>query len=128
MNRYQQLANTGAIAELQVKEKEQAFTAQARLKGAEATLDPSAAPVAIATERARGEATPSHIEQRTKEPAKRANRNPKPNQPRCERTNKLGLNLRRLFCPRVRHHPETDLRNASQVVRPGEAIAQIAPQ
>jgi len=36
MNRYQQLANTGAIAE-QVKEKEQAFTAQARLKGAEAT-------------------------------------------------------------------------------------------
>jgi len=50
MNRYQQLANTGAIAELQVKEKEQAFTAQARLKGAEA-LDPSAAPVAIATER-----------------------------------------------------------------------------
>jgi len=57
------------------KEKEQAFiAAQARLKGAEA-LDPSAAPVAIATERtqerARGEATPSHIEQRTKEPAKR---------------------------------------------------------
>jgi len=90
MNRYQQLANTGAIAELQVKEKEQAFiAAQARLKGAEATLDPSAAPVAIATERierARGEATPSHIEQRTKEPAKRANRNPKPNQPRCGRT------------------------------------------
>jgi len=39
MNRYQQLANTGAIAELQVKEKEQAFiAAQARLKGAEATL------------------------------------------------------------------------------------------
>jgi len=38
MNRYQQLANTGAIAELQVKEKEQAFiAAQARLKGAEAT-------------------------------------------------------------------------------------------
>jgi len=27
MNRYQQLANTGAIAELQVKEKEQAFIA-----------------------------------------------------------------------------------------------------
>jgi len=38
MNRYQQLANTGAIAELQVKEKEQAFiAAQARLKGAEAS-------------------------------------------------------------------------------------------
>jgi len=70
MNRYQQLANTGAIAE-QVKEKEQAFiAAQARLKGAEATLDPSAAPVAIATERiaqerARGE-TPATLNKERK--------------------------------------------------------------
>jgi len=68
------------------------------------------------------EAAPSHIEQRTKEPAKRANRNPKPNQPRCGRTQQIGIE---------RCAPESGIilkldRN-SQVVRPGEAIAQIAP-
>lgn len=63
MKRYQQLANTGAIAQLQVKTKEQAFkVAQAKLKQAQASLNPSDATVAIATERiaqekARGLAT-----------------------------------------------------------------------
>ncbi len=63
LKRYQQLGNTGAIAQLQIKEKEQASkAAQARLERAKATLNPSAAPVAIATERiaqqrARGSAT-----------------------------------------------------------------------
>lgn len=49
---YQHLASTGAIAQLQIEEKKQAFiAAQARLERAKATLNPSAAPVAIATER-----------------------------------------------------------------------------
>jgi len=69
MNRYQQLANTGAIAELQVKRT--SIHCGASEKGAEATLDPSAAPVAIATERiaqerARGEATPATLNKERK--------------------------------------------------------------
>ena len=63
LKRYQQLGNTGAIAQLQIKEKEEAFkAAQARLQRAKAGLNPSAATVAIAQERiaqeqARGEST-----------------------------------------------------------------------
>lgn len=63
MAQYQQLANTGAIANLQIKQKEQVFKAAlARLEQAKAALNPSAAPVAIANERiaqerARGQST-----------------------------------------------------------------------
>ena len=52
MNRYQQLGNTGAIAILQIKDKEQAFKAAvARLERAEAGLNPSDANMAIVQER-----------------------------------------------------------------------------
>lgn len=63
LKRYQQLGNTGAIAALQIKEKEQAFKAAlARLERTKATLNPTTALVTIATERiaqerARGEST-----------------------------------------------------------------------
>jgi multidrug efflux pump subunit AcrA (membrane-fusion protein) len=63
MKQYQQLANTGAIATLQITEKEEAFkAAQARLERAKASLNPSGASVTMATERiaqerARGEST-----------------------------------------------------------------------
>ncbi len=51
LQQYQQLANTGAIASLQIEEKKQAFiAATARLERVKASLNPSAAPVAIATE------------------------------------------------------------------------------
>ena len=52
MNRYQQLGNTGAIAILQIKDKEQAFKAAvARLERAKAGLNPSDANMAIVQER-----------------------------------------------------------------------------
>jgi multidrug resistance efflux pump len=70
LKRYQQLGNTGAIAQLQIKEKQQAFkAAQARLQRAKATLNPSGAPVTIATERiaqekARGESSLATLNKR----------------------------------------------------------------
>ncbi|MHC5720800.1 MAG: HlyD family secretion protein, partial [Nostoc sp.] len=52
LKRYKQLGNTGAIAVLEIKEKEQAFkVATARLERAKAGLNPSDANVAIAQER-----------------------------------------------------------------------------
>ncbi|WP_341768575.1 hypothetical protein, partial [Escherichia coli] len=63
LKRYQQLGNTGAIAQLQIKEKEQAFkAAKAILERTKTGLNPSDATVAIAVERiaqekARGEFT-----------------------------------------------------------------------
>ncbi|MEH2251714.1 hypothetical protein [Nostoc sp.] len=51
MNRYQQLGNTGAIAILQIQEKEQAFKAAvARLERAKTGLNPSDANMAIVQE------------------------------------------------------------------------------
>jgi HlyD family secretion protein len=135
MNRYQQLANTGAIAELQVKEKEQAFiAAQARLKGAEASLNPSAAPVAIATERiaqerARGEATLATLnkERKNLQSAQIEIQNQISRDVR--ELQQIGIELSKTFilAPESGIILKLDLRNASQVVRPGEAIAQIAP-
>ncbi len=49
--RYEKLANTGAISQFQIREKEAAFkTAQARLKRAQTALNPSNANVEIARE------------------------------------------------------------------------------
>lgn len=135
MKRYQQLANTGAIAELQVKEKEQALkVAQSRLRGARAALNPSVAPVVIATEqiaqeRARGLATLATL---NKEQANLIQR-------QVEIQNQLNRDRRELeqiaieLSRTVIRTPDSgtifklDLRNRGQVVRPGESIAQIAP-
>lgn len=63
LKQYQQLAATGAVPQLKIEEKKQEFkAAQAKLERAKATLNPSAASVAIATEqiaqdKARGEST-----------------------------------------------------------------------
>lgn len=135
MKRYQQLANTGAIAELQVKEKEQAFkAAQAKLKGTKASLNPSAAPVAIATERiaqerARGKATLATLN-REREQLQST---------QVEIQNQLITNMKELqqigielgktviVAPTDGTILKLDLRNPGQVVNPGESIAQIAP-
>lgn len=73
MKRYRELANTGAIATLQIKEKEQAFKAAvARLLRAKAGLNPNDPNVAIATERiaqeeARGESTLATLNKKLQE-------------------------------------------------------------
>ena len=135
MKRYQELANTGAIASLQVKEKEQAFKAAlARLKRAKATLNPSTAPVKIATEqiaqeRARGESTLATLNKEREELIQR----------RIEIEKQLNSDFKQLQQTEIELNksivkaPETgtilklELRNPGQVVRPGDPIAQIAP-
>ncbi len=133
--RYQHLASTGAIATLQVKEKEQAFIAAlARLERTKAALNPSAAPVTmaqerIAQERARGESTLATLNKERDELIRR----------QVEIQNQLRADARELqqissdLKKRVVKAPSSgiilklDLRNKSQVVRPGESIAEIAP-
>ena len=135
LKRYQRLANTGAIATLQVKEKEQAFiAAQARLKGAQAGLNPSAAPVAIATEqiareRARGLATLATLNKEREQLQST----------RTEIQNQVGNNVKELqrieielgktaiVAPTDGTILKLELRNFGQVVSPGTSIAQIAP-
>lgn len=135
MRQYQQLANTGAIAQLQIKEKEEAFkAAQARLERVKAALNPSAAQVAIAAERiaqekAKGESTLATLNkeresllQRKVELQNQTNRDARDLQ-------QIGIELNKAVVrtPVDGIILKLELRNTGQVVRPGEAIAQIAP-
>ena len=135
MKRYQQLANTGAIAQLQVKTKEQAFkVAQAKLKQAQAGLNPSDATVAIATERiaqekARGLATLATL--------KKERENLQSTQIELQNSlsrdtkdlQQIGTELSKtlILAPTDGTILKLELRNAGQVVKPGEAVASIAP-
>jgi HlyD family type I secretion membrane fusion protein len=135
MQQYKRLANTGAIAQLQIKEKEEAFkAAQARLERAKVTLNPSAATVAIARERiaqerARGESTLATLNkerenllQRQVEIQNQLNRDTRDLQQIEIEVNKTAVKA-----PADGIILKLELRNSGQVVRPGEAIAQIAP-
>ncbi len=135
MAQYQQLRNTGAVAQLQIKEKEEAFkAAQARLERTQAALNPSTASVAIATEqiaqaRARGESTLATLNKERESLLQR----------QVEIQNQINRDTRELqqleieLSKTVIRSPASGtilklaLRNPSQVVRPGDAIAQIAP-
>ncbi|MDZ8109666.1 MAG: HlyD family efflux transporter periplasmic adaptor subunit [Nostoc sp. DedQUE12a] len=133
--RYQQLGKTGAIATLQIKEKEQNFKAAvARLERFKAELNPIDANVAIATERiaqekARGESTLANLNQELQELIRR----------RVEIQNQISaaqMELQQVSTElqkTIIRTSETgtilklELRNSGQVVRVGDAIAQIAP-
>lgn len=135
LKRYQLLGNTGAISKLQIKEKEQAFkVAQARLQRAKSRLNPSAATVAIAQERiaqerARGKSTLATLNKEREELIRR----------QVEIQNHISSDRKELkqveteLQKTIIRTPETgtilklQLRNLGQVVRPGQAIAQIAP-
>ncbi|QLE57983.1 biotin/lipoyl-binding protein [Nostoc sp. TCL26-01] len=133
--RYQQLGKTGAISTLQIKEKEQNFKAAvARLEGFNAELNPVDANVAIATERiaqekAKGESTLANLNQELQELIRR----------RVEIQNQISADQMELqqvsteLQKTIIRSSETgtilklELRNSGQVVRVGDAIAQIAP-
>lgn len=135
MSQYQQLANTGAIAGLQIKEKEQAFiAAQAKLEGAKATLNPSAAAVAVAQERisqerARGKVALATLDKERDVLLQR----------QIVLQNEINRNVKELrqvetdLKKTVFRSPDSgkilklDLRNPGQVVSVGQPIAQIAP-
>ncbi|MFE1744994.1 HlyD family secretion protein [Coleofasciculus sp. H7-2] len=135
MNQYQQLANTGAIAQLQIKEKEEAFkAAQARLQRAKATLNPSGAPVAIANERiaqerAKGESTLATLNKERKTLIQRQIEIQNQLNGDARELKQIGMELQKsvIRAPASGTILKLELRNASQVVRPAEPIAQIAP-
>ncbi|MEH2382656.1 MAG: HlyD family efflux transporter periplasmic adaptor subunit [Nostoc sp.] len=132
---YEQLGNTGAIATLEIKEKEQAFkAATARLENAKAGLNPSDANVAIAQERiaqelTKGESTLAQLNKEEEEIIRR----------QVEIQNQISSaqqDLKQIFTELQKTVIRTseagtilklELRNAGQVVRPGDVIAQIAP-
>ncbi|MEP0856447.1 HlyD family efflux transporter periplasmic adaptor subunit [Trichocoleus sp. DQ-U1] len=135
MNQYQQLANTGAIAQLQIKEKEEAFkAAQARLQRAKATLNPSAAPVVIANERiaqerATGESTLATLNKERKTLIQRQIEIQNQLNSDTRELKQIGMELQKsvIRAPASGTILKLELRNASQVVRAAEPIAQIAP-
>ncbi|MCC5615858.1 HlyD family efflux transporter periplasmic adaptor subunit [Nostoc sp. CHAB 5836] len=135
LKRYQQLGNTGAIAILQIKEKEQAFKAAiARLERAKAGLNPSDANVAIAQERisqesTKGESTLAQLNKEKEEIIRR----------QVEIQNQISSaqqELKQVFTELQKTIIRTseagtilklELRNTGQFVRSGDVIAQIAP-
>lgn len=135
LQQYQQLNNTGAIAQLQIKEKEQAFkAAQAKLERAKAALNPSAAAVKIAIERiaqekARGETTLARLNKQRDELIQRQveiNNQLSRDQKELQQINSE-LNKSVIKAPVTGTLLKLNLRNPSQIVRAGETIAQIAP-
>ncbi|MEH1839952.1 MAG: HlyD family efflux transporter periplasmic adaptor subunit [Nostoc sp.] len=132
---YEQLGNTGAIADLEIKEKEQAFkAATARLDNAKAALNPSNANVAIAQERisqelTKGESTIAQLNKEKEELIRR----------QVEIQNQISSaqqELKQVFMELQKTVIRTSeggtilqlvLRNTGQVVRVGDAITQIAP-
>jgi HlyD family type I secretion membrane fusion protein len=132
---YQQLVESGAVSQLQFQQKQQAVkAAQARLEGVQASLNPSAANVAIASERiaqekATGEATTATLNQERVALI----------QQQIELQNQLERDVRQLqqveidlkqtiiVAPTDGTILKLNLRNSSQTVQPGTEIAQIAP-
>lgn len=136
MQRYQQLANTGAISQLQLEEKQSAVrTAQAQVTRAQAALNPSAAPVTIAQRQitqaqSQGRATVATLnreqellQQQRSEIQAQLIRDQKELQ-------QVERNLERSVIRATADGVilQLNLRNANQVVQAGDAIAEIAPE
>ena len=135
MEQYQHLASTGAVAQLQIKEKEQAFkAAQAKLERSQASLNPSAQGIAIAKERIaqeriRGEITLASLNKERELLLQR----------QIAIQNDINYNLKELrqveteLKKTVLQSPDSgkilklELTNPGQVVSVGQPIAQIAP-
>lgn len=134
--RYQQLANTGAIPQLQLREREAGLkTAKARLQRVQAAINPSNAAVAIANKNiaqtsASGKATLAQLNQAKEELVQR----------RIEIETRLISDRHELQqiatelkntvirAPVAGILQKLNLRNRQQFVRPGDEIAQIAPR
>ena len=135
LTRYQKLSHTGAISQLQVKEKETKLqTAIARLKKVRAYINPSGAEVVIAKEKiaeekARGEATLAMLNKEREELIQQRveihNQINRDNQEFAQIEAEITATVIR--APIAGIIQELNLRNISQVVSPGEIIARIAP-
>lgn len=133
--RYQQLAETGAIATLLIKEKETAVeVAMTRVDRTRAALNPSNAAIAktkqlIAQAHAQGEATLATLKQQRGQLLQ----NQAELQSQLDRSRKELQQVERDFNQQIIRAPiagtllQLNLRNPRQVVQPGEAVAYIAP-
>ncbi|MBN4005600.1 HlyD family efflux transporter periplasmic adaptor subunit [Nostoc sp. LPT] len=135
LKRYQQLANTGAIATLQIKEKEQAFKAAlARLEGIKTGLNPTSANVEIAQERiaqerAKGESMLAALNKERQELIGRQVEIQNQISSAQEELKQLSTEVQKTIIQASEAGTilKLELRNPGQVVRIGDAIAQIAP-
>jgi HlyD family type I secretion membrane fusion protein len=134
-DRYQQLADSGAISGSQISEKEQTFKiAAAKLEQVQVALNPSTAAIAaaqerIAQEQARGSATLAALGRERESLVQRliqVQNQINKNQSDLQQANiALGKSIIRASVDGIILN--LNLRNSGQVVRSGEAIAQIAP-
>lgn len=135
MKRYQRLAGTGAVSQLQLEEKQAAVhSTEAQVARARAALNPSAAPVAIAQERITQEQAQSRaaltsfnreqesLVQRRSEIQAQLIREQKELQ---QIENELQRSVIRATSDGIIF--QLNLRNPEQVVRSGDTIAEIAP-
>ncbi|MFN6477387.1 HlyD family efflux transporter periplasmic adaptor subunit [Nostoc sp. DedQUE07] len=135
LKRYQQLAETGAIATLQIKEKEQAFKAVlARLERIKTGLNPTSANVEIAQERiaqerAKGESMLAALNKERQELIGRQVEIQNQISSAQEELKQLSTELQKTVIQASEAGTilKLELRNPGQVVRAGDAIAQIAP-
>ncbi|MEH2203977.1 MAG: HlyD family efflux transporter periplasmic adaptor subunit [Nostoc sp.] len=135
LKRYQQLAETGAIAALQIKEKEQAFKAVlARLERIKTGLNPTRANVQIAQERiaqerAKGESMLAALNKEKQELIGRQVEIQNQISSAQEELKQLSTELQKTVIQASEAGTilKLELRNPGQVVRAGDAIAQIAP-
>jgi HlyD family secretion protein len=135
-NRYQQLVDSGAISELQLKEKEaNVKSAQARRERALASLNPTNASVTmaheqIAQQQARGESALAALRKEREaliQQSVQIQNQLSKNQKDLQQTQ---LDIQRSVIRATTDGTllQLNLRNPGQVVRPGDAIAQIVPR
>ncbi|HEY9610305.1 HlyD family secretion protein, partial [Allocoleopsis sp.] len=133
--RYQELANTGAVAQLQISEKAATLEAAlARLQRTQAMRNPSNASVEMATERiaqerARGASTLATLNKEQKaliqQKVRLQNELTRDRQELQQIETDLTHSVMR--APITGTIQQLNLRNVDQVVQPGDLIAQIAP-
>ena len=135
LKRYQQLAATGAVSQLQISEKEQAYqAARARVKRSQALINPERAAIAmaeaqIAQEQFRGQSAIAALNQEKESLIDgRIEIQNQLNRDRVElRQVERELNKTQIKAPVSGRILQLQLRNPGQVVRLGDTIAQIAP-
>ena len=135
MKQYQQLTDTGAVAQLEVQQKEQAFKAAlAKLERARAKLNPSNAEVIIAREHiaqeaAKGESMLATLNQKREELYQQHSDIQGQIDRDLQTLKQVNTDLEKTIirAPVAGEIFRLGLRNSQQVVKSGEMVAQIAP-
>lgn len=135
MQRFQKLSAVGGVAEAQLKEKESAVrSAQARLARSRAALEPSSAPIQVAQEQiaqqqAKGNSTLAALHQNREALIQQKVQIQSQLQKQEKDLQQLDRDLQRTVIRATSDGVilKLELRNPGQLVRSGEAIAQISP-